>query len=348
MSGAKTADPYDHSHDKEVAIDPAIFKFLCDPRSYGQPHLSVDVIESHMSLVFLIGDRVYKMKKPIKLDVLNNLELAQRQENCERELALNRVLSPDIYLGVSPVTRDKNGKLQIDGEGEPVEWLVVMRRLDDDKLLDHAISAGNVSARHIADIASVLGAFYRETETVSISNTDVIARWSLRMDRNEMSLRTPEFELPIDRVETVLAALRSFLKEKSALLVARSKQEWIRDCHGDLRPEHVYLGPPVRLIDRLEFSDQLRWHDPFEEIVDLGMECERLGAPWIFPQLLEGISKELDHTPKLELIDFYAGMRGCMRARLAIEHLRHGYTDIRKWQTRAVDSLLIAANHICR
>ena len=348
MRGTKIVDPYDHRLDMEVEVDPAIFKFLCDSRSYGKPDLSVEVIESHMSLLFLIGDRVYKMKKPIRLDVLDNLELAQRLENCQQELMLNRALSPDIYLGVSPVTRDRQGKLQIDGDGEPVEWLVIMRRLDDNRLLDHAIPMGSVKAEHISELTNVLGSFYRKAEIIKMPDTDVITHWSLLMDRNEMSLRTQEFGLPADRFEAVLASSRSFLKKNSAILIDRARQGWIRDCHGDLRPEHVYLGPPVRLIDRLEFSSSLRWHDPFEEIVDLGLECERFGASWIFPLLVEGTATELGHELPPELIDFYAGVRGAVRARLAIEHLRHGYTDTEKWQQRTSDCLQIAARYACR
>lgn len=316
-----------------------------DPASYGHPGASLKLIESHMSFLFLVGDRVYKMKKPMKLDLLDNLTLAQRQKNCRRELDLNRVVSPDIYLDVTAVTVDQKGAYQFGGCGEPVEWLVVMRRLDDTLLLDNAIPARSVTAAHISDLAEVLGDFYRQAEIVATANIDPIMNIQALLDRNERSLRNREFGLPPDIVEPILATVRGFLNENRDLILGRAEQGWIRDCHGDLRPEHVYLGPPVRLIDRLEFSDRLRWHDPFEEIADLGLECDRLGAPWIYPLLVKEMTPRLGIEISKELLSFYVGLHGCVRARLAIEHLRYQpeLTEYRRKQ--ALDSLELVAKY---
>jgi len=321
--------------------------FLLDPVSYGQPGSSLKLIESHMSFVFLIGDRAYKMKKPMKLDLLDNLTLTQRHNNCRKELTLNRVLSPDIYLDVTPVTVDQKDAFQIGGSGEPIEWLVVMRRLNESRLLDHAIPAQAVTAQHISDLAETLGKFYRQAEIVVMDKADVIANIQSLLDRNEQSLRNPEFGLSPEFVEPVLTSVRCFLNDNQDLILARAEQGWIRDCHGDLRPEHVYLGPPVRLIDRLEFNDSLRWHDPFEEIADLGLECERLGAPWIYPLLLEEMTPRLGIEISKSLLNFYAGLHGCVRARLAIEHLQYQpeLAEYRRQQT--VDCLKLAAKYAC-
>ena len=149
-------------------VDPALMRFLLDPLSYGQLGSSLKLIESHMSFVFLIGDMAYKMKKPMKLDLLDNLTLAQRQKNCLKELTLNRVMSPDIYLDVTPVTVDPDGAFRIGGSGVPAEWLVVMRRLDQEQLLDQAIPAETVTAQHISNLAGTLAKFYRQTEIVAL------------------------------------------------------------------------------------------------------------------------------------------------------------------------------------
>jgi aminoglycoside phosphotransferase family enzyme len=93
------------------------------------------------------------------------------------------------------------------------------------------------------------------------------------------------------------------------------------DGHGDLRPEHVCLNTPPVIIDCLEFSERLRQVDPFDEITYLGLECTRLGAPWIGPRLLARLSAALDDPVKPRLLRFYAGYRACVRARLALAHL---------------------------
>lgn len=332
--------------EKDV-VDPALMNFLLDPASYGQPGRSLKLIESHMSFVFLIGDRAYKMKKPMKLDLLDNLTLTQRYNNCRKELTLNRVLSPDIYLDLTPVTVDQIGAFQIGGSGEPIEWLVIMRRLNEDRLLDHAIPAQTVTAQHISDLTETLGDFYRQAEIVAMDKADAIANIHSLLDRNEQSLRNPEFGLLPKFVEPILTTVRCFLNENQDLILDRAEQGWIRDCHGDLRPEHVYLGPPVRLIDRLEFNDNLRWHDPFEEIADLGLECERLGAPWIYPLLVEELTLRLGVGISKKLLSFYAGLHGCVRARLAIEHLRYQPELAEYRREQAVDCLKLVAKYAC-
>jgi len=326
-------------------IDPGLMAFLRDPSSYGLEGCPLDVIESHMSFIFLVGDRAYKMKKPLKLDLLDNLTLGQRARNCQRELTLNRVLAPDIYLDVTPVTVDRHGAMQIGGNGTAIEWLIVMRRLREDGLLDHAISAATVQPLHIRNLADVLARFYLRADIVPIDAAGVIHNMESLMDRNEHSLRTAAFGLPSDIVEPLLAHSRTFVKDCSGMIAARVQRGWIRDCHGDLRPEHVYLGPPLCLIDRLEFCDQLRWHDPFEEIADLGLECTRLGAGWIYPLLVEEMATRLESGIDRDLLNFYTLLHGCVRARLAIEHLRFEPDNRAKRQQQAMDGLRMAAEY---
>jgi aminoglycoside phosphotransferase family enzyme len=328
-------------------LDPTLLAFLLDPRSYGEGIGEVRMVESRMSLVFLAGERAYKMKKPIAFDALDFRSLESRRSNCERELELNRILSPDVYLGLQPVTRERSGAMQLGGAGEPVEWMVVMRRLDEARLLDNAIVLGTVSRDDIASLIALLCPFYAAPLDNPPSETEVLARLSDMLDRTARSLRRPEFGLSSGRVEPLLKALAHFLENDRNLIVARSAAGWTRDCHGDLRPQHVHLGPPLRLIDRLEFDERLRHHDPFEEIVDLGLECERLGAAWILPMLLEGIGACLGVCPDQRLIGFYAGMRAGLRARFAIEHIGGTRGTPEQWRERAMASLDLAIEYAC-
>lgn len=328
-------------------VDPALLRFLLDPLSYGRGVEDVRLVESHMSLVFLAGDRVYKMKKPISFDDLDLRSIEKRRENCEREIVLNRVLSPDVYLGLEAVTRDKEGCLHLGGPWEAVEWLVVMRQLDEARLLDHAIADGTVCHADIESLTAVLAPFYARPLEGRPSHSEVLAELSRMLERNAQSLCNLAFGLPRDRVDRVLSALTVFLDERKDLILGRVDEGWIRDCHGDLRPEHVHLGPPLRLIDRLEFDDRLRMRDPYDEIMDLGMECERMGAAWILPMLLDGLSARLGGRPPDELLGFYAGMRASMRARFAIEHIGGSRGTPEKWRGRAVACLDLACKYAC-
>lgn len=275
-----------------------------------------------MSWVFLAGELVYKMKKPVRLDFVDFSTLEARRHNCERELALNQRLAPGVYLDVVPLMRRADGELALGGDGVPVEWLVVMRRLDERRLLDRAVAAGAVTESDIDRLCDQLAAFYRETPRVDIAPNELVAWWRELVALSERSLTDPRFGLARADVAGPLQALHDFLDRDAGLLAARAVGGRIVDGHGDLRPEHVHLGPPMRIIDRLEFDARLRRVDPFDEIGFLGLECERLGAAWIGRRLREGLERRLRGRPPAPLLRFYRCYRACLRARLSIEHLR--------------------------
>lgn len=331
---------------KEDHVDPELLRFLLEPESYGPDLDRVTLVESHMSLVFLTNDRAYKAKKPIA-NAVDLRSLEARRMNCEHEIALNRVLSPDVYIGLEMVTRDREGLLHLGGGGKVIEWLVVMRRLEEARLLDHAIADRTVARENIEELIDVLGRFYARPLTGAPASGQILAGWSQTLERTALALRKPEYGLAPDHVEPILSALTHFLEVHGDLIVNRVEAGCIRDCHGDLRPQHVFLGPPLRLIDRLEFDERLRLRDPFEEVMDLGLECERLGAGWILPMLLDGLSTALGERPDPRLLGFYAGMRASLRARLAIEHIGGARGTPRQWREQAEACLALARKHAC-
>jgi aminoglycoside phosphotransferase family enzyme len=300
----------------------AVVAFLSRACAYpGRPE-SVERIETHMSWIFLAGELVYKIKKPVRLDFVDFSALEARRRNCERELAINRRLAPGVYLGVEPLALGSDGELAIGGGGDPVEWLLVMRRLDERRLLDRALAGGGVAGADIDGLCDLLAGFYRETPRVDIAPDELVAWWRELVALSERALRDPRLGLAPAEVERPLHALHDFLDREAGLLAARAVGGRILDGHGDLRPEHVYLGPPMLVIDRLEFDERLRRVDPFDETGFLGLECERLGAAWIGRRLRERLARRLRDRPPEPLLRFYRCYRACLRARLSIEHLR--------------------------
>ena len=297
----------------------AVLAFLADPASYPGHPSKVEAIETHMSRVFLAGDRVYKIKKAMRFPFVDFTSLEQRRLYCLRELELNQALAPDVYLDVLPIAHRASGALAIGGEGDPVEWLVVMRRLVRDDLLDNALRNGTGRPDHADELAGILGRFYRGARRIGLTGQDLLDWWREAVSLTASSLTNPFFSLPARSVEKPLEFLQRFLADDADAIAARAP--FILDGHGDLRPEHVHLGPPIRLIDRLEFNARLRWTDPFDEAVFLGMECERLGAPWFGARLLQSLSDLLGESPSPPLLKFYRCYRACLRARLSIEHL---------------------------
>jgi aminoglycoside phosphotransferase family enzyme len=318
-------------------------EFLMRGDAYRPPVPVVVLRETHMSEVFLAGERVYKLKKPVRFPYLDFSTLARRETACRAELKLNRRLAPDIYLDVVALVRSGQG-LAIGGDGEVVDWLVVMKRLDETQMLDRVIIEGRLHRWQLDRLASVLVQFYRRASPVFISPAVHVAEWWRSLAYNRRVLLDPRFHIPCGSVRYIDAMQRRFLTERAELLAERVRTRHIVDGHGDLRPEHICLGDPVRLIDCLEFNARLRMVDPLDEIAFLCVECERLGAAWAGEYLRRRIMHALHDGDSEELFIFYRCHRATLRARLAVAHLLE--PDPRtpeKWLPLALIYLRLAA-----
>ncbi len=306
-----------------AATDPSFVdksKFLMRGNAYRPPVPEVTLRETHMSQVFLAGDRVYKLKKPVRFPYLDFSTLARREAACRAELRLNRRLAPDVYRDVVPLVRSAHG-LAIGGPGEVIDWLVVMNRLDETQMLDRVIIEGRLHRWQLDRLASVLVQFYRRAGAVFTSPAVHVAEWWRSLAYNRRILLDPRFQLPSGSVRYIDAIQRRFLTARARLLAERVLMRRIVDGHGDLRPEHVCLGDPVRIIDCLDFNRRLRMVDPFDEIAFLCVECERLGAAWAGEYLRRRMVHALHDGESEELFIFYRCHRATLRARLAIAHL---------------------------
>jgi len=313
---------------------------LARPATYGPGVAAVETVETHMSLVFLAGLTVYKLKKPVVYPFLDFSTLAARERNCRDELRLNRRLAPDVYLGLSKITREADGTLALDGRGEVVDWLVRMRRLPAGRTLDQLIARKTVTAEQVDAIADVLAGFYAGAERGRTSADEYVQQ--LRSEHAVSRKVIGSFENGF--AGALLDDVQRFLDEDHALLRARVAAGRVVDGHGDLRPEHVWLATPPLIIDCLEFNERLRQVDPFDEITYLGLECARLGAEWIGPRLLQTLSAALGDAIDARLVRFYARYRACVRARLALAHLAEpSPREPERWQPLARAYLRLGA-----
>ena len=231
----------------------------------------VEVQETHMAWVFLAGDRAYKLKKPVKYAFLDFSTLEAREHVCREELRLNRRLAPDTYLDVVPLTQDASGKLAIGGKGPTVDWLVKMRRLPANRMLDHLILQGEITPPDIDALSGVLSSFYKGVAPMPLSAEDYLHVFVEEHEENRRILLQVDHNLPREELELIFAAIESALAARH-LIASRAETHRIVDGHGDLRPEHVCLIDPTVIIDCLEFNPRLRMVDPFDELAYLGME----------------------------------------------------------------------------
>jgi uncharacterized protein len=332
----RTADIDQPTIDRKVA-------FLSQRDAYLHPVDTVIRRETHMSWVFLAGDRVYKLKKPVRFPYLDFSTLARREEACRAELNLNRRLADEVYLGVAPLTATPRG-LSIGGDGTIVDWLVVMRRLDENRTLERAILDDALQSWQLDRLAVTLVQFYRGAARIFISPAVHLRDWQHSLSYNRRVLLDPRLGLPAGLVRQIDRVQRRYVSVRSMALAGRVRGRNIVDGHGDLRPEHIWLGDPVRIIDCLEFNPRLRAVDPFDEIAFLSLECERLGANWAGQYIKRRVARGLRDGLSEELFLFYRCHRATLRARLAIAHLLEANPRTpEKWPRLARTYLRIAA-----
>lgn len=335
---------------------------LSRPAIYPHGPDSVEVVETHMSFVFLAGERVYKLKKPVRYPFLDFTTLAARRANCEAEVRLNRRLAPEIYLGVVPLVMGSDGTLALHADGEEVDVLVVMRRLPEPRMLDRTIAAGRLVEADLDRIADTLAAFYSTAERPALDPADHLAVLAGEQARNREVIGALARRAGLEAASGVLESLDARIAADRPLLEERVRARRIVDGHGDLKPEHVCLVEPVVVFDCLEFARRLRLVDPFDEIAFLGLECAllapeagaagegRAGKPGVSgaavgPALRDRVAARLGDHPPERLFDLYTAFRAVLRARLSLAHLLDAEPrEPERWGPQAARYLRVAAD----
>ncbi|MPZ81784.1 MAG: AAA family ATPase [Actinophytocola sp.] len=277
------------------------------------------VRETHIGVVFLVGDRVYKLKKPVNMGFLDFSTVERRRAACRREVELNRRLAPDVYLGVAELS---------DVDGAPREPLVVMRRMPDDRRLSTLVRSGAPLADHIATLARTVAAFH--TTAARGSDIDAEGTREALTSRWEASFAQAEAVRGDALDAKVLAEIetlnRDFLAGREPLFRSRVDGGRILDGHGDLLADDIFLlddGP--RVLDCLEFDDELRRLDGLDDIAFLAMDLERLGAPDLGELLLDRYAEHTADPAPTALRDHYIAYRAFVRVKVAC--LRHAQGD---------------------
>ena len=321
--------------------------FLRLPGSFPEASYRVEARETHMSWVFLLDTCVYKLKKPVRYDCLDFRSLAARRFYCEEELRLNRRLAPDVYLGLVSLNVDPLGHLELGGSGEPVDWLVRMRRLPGAHMLDALIQRGALREDDLGRLAATLAAFYRVLPPEYPDPADFRARLCRHIEDDAAGLASGPGALPPALVGPVAAAQLATVGRLADAIDARIRDGRIVEGHGDLRPEHVCLEHTVSVIDCLEFARALRVLDVADELAFLSLECERLGAPAAAASLLDRFWRLAGDRPPPALVSFYKSYRSTARGYIALRHLDEPHLrHSGHWRRRATHYLQLAKSHI--
>ncbi len=291
----------------------AVIACLSDPATYGPGVSAVERIDTHTASVFLAGDRAYKLKRAVRYDYLDFSTAARRRACCEAEVALNRRTAPRLYLGIQPIARDAAARLSLDGQGDPVDWVVCMTRFDSEALFDrlaarHELPLGMMpglarAVRHLHDVADRRPAH---------GGRDGLA-WVI--DGNVASFA--ELNVFDARVAgDVAAGSDTALERHQALLDARRAAGWVRACHGDLHLRNIALidGAPT-LFDAVEFNDRISCVDVLYDLAFLLMDLWRLGLTAHANVVLNEYIASRDDRRGLAALPLFLSCRSAVRAK---------------------------------
>ncbi len=292
-------------------------KALLNPDFYPDHPEEVRSIETHISLLFLTGNCVYKIKKPVDFGFLDFTSLDKRKYFCDQEVKLNRRLAPEIYLGVAAITLDGD-RILLNGVGEVIEYAVQMKQVPESLLMDRLLKENRVTEKMIEAVSEKLFRFYLTAET-----GDYIRRFAkperIKQDTDENFEQTREYvDVTISR-ETytgIQQRTNQFISTQEEVFYQRIASDWIRDCHGDLRLEHIFWGEEIAILDCIEFNERFRYTDVAADLSFLAMDLDYHGREDLSEHLIRTyILKSGDYgLPKV--LDFYKCYRAYVRGKV--------------------------------
>jgi aminoglycoside phosphotransferase family enzyme/predicted kinase len=295
----------------------ATIKFLRRPDAYGID-TKVDVITTHISQVFLAGDRVYKLKRAVHLPYVDFSDPKTRKWACEQELALNRRTAPEIYLEVAAITRESDGALRLRGKGEALDWVVVMRRFDQDCLLDAlARESGQetkLTRTHMEDLAESLFAFHEACEIVTERGGHA-ATAAIVAENREMLEMFGAAKFDARKLRALAQTTEAELKRNAPLLDARRDKGRVRHAHGDLHLRNiVLLDVKPTPFDCIEFNDEFAIIDIAYDLAFLLMDLEHRHLRGLANTVLNRTLDLGGDIASLACLPLFLSMRATVRA----------------------------------
>ncbi|AEV98650.1 hypothetical protein A4D02_34865 [Niastella koreensis] len=277
------------------------------------------LVETHISWV-VIGDHyVYKIKKPVHYSFLDFSTLEKRKFYCEREIALNKRLTEDLYLGVQPV-RLLSGGYIIGGEkGEIVDFSVEMRKIDNDLQMDVMLPKNSVTKDDIRRLAEKIASFHKHTTIMYDKDL-----FDIQKKFNDLGSEKPILIESINRsmgavIDRAIKVSNEFTHKNISLLTNRLNNGYVRDCHGDLHTRNIFLFPNPQPFDCIEFNDDYRQIDVLNEIAFLCMDLDAAGRQDLsdlFVKFYNDLFPAMRTAEEYQLFVYYKSYRANIRAKV--------------------------------
>ena len=298
---------------------PALVQALLRPGAYPVDARSarVELVETHVSYLFLTGSYVYKVKKPVDYGFLDFTSLERRRHFCHQEVLLNRRLSPEVYLGVVDVRRDGDS-YAVDGPGETVEYAVQMRQLSRSQAMSELLRRRALGTAQVRQVAERVHSFHQAAET----GPDITALGGLETVRNNVLENFAQTERYIEQTVSrrdfrrAQAYSQAFLAEREDLFAQRAEAGRIMDGHGDLHSAQIFLDGDVAIIDCIEFNERFRYGDVASDLAFLAMDLDYYRRDDLSRTLVDAYIEASGDRGIEDVLDFYKCYRAWVRGKV--------------------------------
>jgi hypothetical protein len=289
---------------------------LMKPEAYDEDTGSIELVQTHISFVFLTSYFVYKVKKAVNLGFLDFTTLEKRRFFCEKELELNRRLCRDMYLEVVPI--NKADFIKIRGKGKTVEYAVKMKRMPQEKMMSKLLEKNKVNDRLVDRIAKIIAEFHSKAKTSKrISGFGSLAvvktNWRENFEQTEdyvgKTIPAEDFKLIRERVEECM-------ERKGVLFEKRMAEGYVRDCHGDIHSGNIFVTNGIYIFDAIEFNYRFRYSDVAADMAFLAMDLDFRGRHDLSDFFTEKYIKYSGDQELTTLLPFYKCYRSYVRGKV--------------------------------
>ena len=293
-----------------------VVEALLTPRAYPEDPGKIELIQTHISFVFLTENFVYKVKKAVNFGFLDFSTLEKRRFFCEKELELNRRLCPEIYLEV--VSINKSDIIKIKGTGEAVEYALKMKRLPQEKIMTTLLKENKVDKRTIDQLSKIIAQFHSSAQT----NNEINQYGSLKIIKINWDENFSQTQKYVN--QTIQEAEYQFIQNKvnrfidvsKALFESRVKNNKVRDCHGDLHSGNIFITDKICIFDAIEFNDRFRYSDVASDVAFLAMDLDFQKRPDLSGYFIERYIAYSKDPQLTQVLAFYKCYRAYVRGKV--------------------------------
>ncbi|MBI4152199.1 hypothetical protein HY495_00680 [Candidatus Woesearchaeota archaeon] len=323
-----------------MAVDHVAFVIssLEKPESYPHPVKEITKIITAVSVVFLSGTFAYKFNKPLNLGFLDFSTLEKRKDQCEKEIAFNSIISPQLYLGLSTINQDESGKITIDGKGKIIEYAVKMKQMDPESTMNNLLRENKITTENIIQLAKQIHQFHQKApEDDEIRTYGQFETVKFNWDENfQQTEKYKDVLLPMRTFNIIQQKINSFLVKNKEVINQRVQKNKIKHCHGDFHSGNVFIDDDnkdndesnnqnknlknqkkIHIFDGIVFNKRFPCSDVIAEVAFMAMDLDYHHQEEFSKIFIEEYQKLSNDGDIPRLLNFYKCYRAYIRGKIA-------------------------------